>query len=456
MGKVWTRKPYAGTKIDFNHSLAAGLEYCVPILDATGAEIVANLKQSSASAPNSFVNTEQGLAIHGTEGGTDTGIIHVNDFGFLTATDKLTVAFIGRQINTTDSDEQLFTKERGGFGAWNFTKSRNNASNVLSLNLRDATGQELGAGISYPSSEDGIWRLFVATYDGKTSRLYFDGVEQSNTVFTAQSTVIDRDYNIGIFAARTTINEGPWDIAAAFGWGNRVLTPSEIASWESNWWQIFKPQPQFALADVPEDVRFAAVKNIPSARSIGVLGDDSRGVDSSPGTADRCIVTLFESKVAGDINRGYVHFDTASTSGANAKLLVYSDDNGLPGVLVAESLGVAIPAGESTIEFEGLKGRLQAQRNYFIGVVYSSFEADVQVDGSLSGMNTDMANGTLSYSSPPTVWPGTDINYSNLRVNAYVTVKYDSVTFVPFNEDLPDLATFEKPVTSMPLKKPNG
>lgn len=67
-----------------------------------------------------------------------------------------------------------------------------------------------------------------------------------------------------------------------------------------------------------------------------------------------------------------------------------------------------------------MSGSLAASTNYWIGVVYSDFQANVSTDDGLSGQATHMANGTLSYGSPPSTWPGSDITYSNIRVNGYV------------------------------------
>ena len=151
------------------------------------------------------------------------------------------------------------------------------------------------------------------------------------------------------------------------------------------------------------------------------FGDDTQGSSSSPGSTDRCLVTLFTTTEDGTITNGYAYFTAGSSSGASAKVVVYSDSSGTPGTLVSASAGAAVPAGGGLVDLGSMSGSLTSSTNYFVGVVYSDFQADLQVDGSLSGMNTDMANGTLSYSSPPASWPGTDISYDNNRVNAYVS-----------------------------------
>ena len=55
---------------------------------------------------------------------------------------------------------------------------------------------------------------------------------------------------------------------------------------------------------------------------------------------------------------------------------------------------------------------------YWLGVVADSFEAYYAKDA--SGIDSLMANGTFSYASPPSSWPGTDGTYSG-GMNVYVT-----------------------------------
>lgn len=150
------------------------------------------------------------------------------------------------------------------------------------------------------------------------------------------------------------------------------------------------------------------------------LGDNTQGGSTSPGNGDRALLTLVTSTTGGSLNRGYAYFGAGSSAGSSAKVLVYSDSSGTPGSLVAASAGASVPAGGGLVDCGAMSGTLSASTAYWIGVVYSDFQADVSVDDGLSGMSTHMANGTLSYASPPSTWPGSDITYTTIRVNAYV------------------------------------
>jgi hypothetical protein len=151
---------------------------------------------------------------------------------------------------------------------------------------------------------------------------------------------------------------------------------------------------------------------------MAIFGDNSAGTYSSPGTADRALLTLFTMTESGSINSAGAYFTSGSGAGSSAKVLIYTVSASQPSTLVASSSGSSIPSGGGLVTFT-MSGSLSAQ-DYFLGVVYSDYQADIQTDGGLSGVNSRMANGTLSYASPPSTWPGSDVSYTDSRVNAYV------------------------------------
>lgn len=149
------------------------------------------------------------------------------------------------------------------------------------------------------------------------------------------------------------------------------------------------------------------------------IGDDTAGVDTFPGNPDRALVTRFSSVEAGTLTRGWAWFDSSSTAGSSAKVIVYSNVAGAPVTLVGASAGAAVPAGGGLVDLGALSGSILGSVDYFIGIVWSDSQSVLQEDAGLSGMDTELANGTLSYASPPATWPGTDISYADVRVNAY-------------------------------------
>lgn len=149
-----------------------------------------------------------------------------------------------------------------------------------------------------------------------------------------------------------------------------------------------------------------------------ILGDNTQGAESSPGAANRALLTRYVLAEDGTINSAGAYFTADSAAGSNAKFLIYSDNAGTPGTLLYASSGSAIPAGGGLVTFT-LSGSLTAG-NLWLGIVYDSGNANVSTDDGLSGQLTHMANGTLTYSSPEASWPGSAPTYDFMRVDAYV------------------------------------
>lgn len=150
---------------------------------------------------------------------------------------------------------------------------------------------------------------------------------------------------------------------------------------------------------------------------MAILGDNTQGGDTFPGSGDRAILTRFTATEAGTINSAGAYF-VRTGAGENAKVIMYTNNAGIPGTLVAASSGSAITA--SGLTTFAMTGSFSAGL-YFIGVVFdggSGGSVDVSEDA-VGTEVTEMANGTFSYASPPASWPGSDASYV-VRVNAYV------------------------------------
>lgn len=147
------------------------------------------------------------------------------------------------------------------------------------------------------------------------------------------------------------------------------------------------------------------------------LGDDTYGSSAFPGSSDRCLVTKFTATEAGTIT-GVGAYITVNYGNDTIKVVVLDDDGGSgePGTLLYAS-----PDISTTTEgwyTASLSGSFTA-KDYWIGIVASG-GCNYGRDDGLSGMNTRMANGTFSRSSPPSTWPGTDASYDTSRMNVYL------------------------------------
>lgn len=148
-------------------------------------------------------------------------------------------------------------------------------------------------------------------------------------------------------------------------------------------------------------------------------GDTSAGTGSFPASGDRALVDRIVMPEDGTLLYGYIYFDATST-GANCKFLIYSDDGAdEPDALENNSSGVAVPNGGGWVQFP-LSGTLVAG-DWWIGGVSDNFQHRFgEDDPATDPPDVKMANGTLSYATPPATWPGSDASYSGVRLNAYV------------------------------------
>lgn len=151
---------------------------------------------------------------------------------------------------------------------------------------------------------------------------------------------------------------------------------------------------------------------------MAILGDNSEGTAAFPGTGDRAIVTRFTASASGTSGTGYAYFDAASIAGSSAKLIIYSNVAGAPATLIGVSAGAVVPAGGGLINLGAITATIVNAVEYFVGVVWSDYQSNVSNDD-VGTEDTEMANGTLSYASPPATWPGTDVTYG-IRINAWI------------------------------------
>lgn len=149
------------------------------------------------------------------------------------------------------------------------------------------------------------------------------------------------------------------------------------------------------------------------------FGDTTSGVDEFPGSGDRALMDQFAISENGTADSISLFFGASSTAGSNAKGLIYTDSAGAPGSLVAVSASAAVPAGGGWLTMN-LAGESLTTGNYWLGGVTSDFQPYFGEDATGAGADVVMANGTLSYASPPSTWPGTDASYG-VGLNVYVT-----------------------------------
>lgn len=141
------------------------------------------------------------------------------------------------------------------------------------------------------------------------------------------------------------------------------------------------------------------------------FGDTSLGTNTFPMNIDRAIGSIFTLSEAATVTGMYIGCDSAGT---DLKGIVYSVSAGVPATLqLVSSVVASVAAGYA---YATASGSLSAG-DYFLGSVangYNDWRKDVS-----GGPDTLMANGTLSYASPPSSWPGTDGTYGG-QANVYL------------------------------------
>lgn len=155
------------------------------------------------------------------------------------------------------------------------------------------------------------------------------------------------------------------------------------------------------------------------------FGDTTQGADDFPCNSDRCLMSRFQCPAnASSIASMTGFFAASSTSGCNVKYLIYSDGAGgtAPGSRLGVSNVQAIPAGGGAVTATGMSidTTLVSGTYYWLGEVTDSFQGQFNHESTGGAADMVMANGTFSYTSPPSTWPGTDASYTG-NANVYAT-----------------------------------
>lgn len=165
------------------------------------------------------------------------------------------------------------------------------------------------------------------------------------------------------------------------------------------------------------NVAYSAAHTITSgvARTFGYTATVGSG-DGFPGQTDRALASKFTKSHNGRITGINFRLRSDTVSGANARITCHADDAGgsVPGTLLWVSGTVAVPAGGSVqtpaLPSSGIAGTDNAG-TYWLVFVPDNFQANIAKSNVLADGQTRMANGTYSYASPPSSWPGTDGTY---------------------------------------------
>ena len=122
-----------------------------------------------------------------------------------------------------------------------------------------------------------------------------------------------------------------------------------------------------------------------------IFGDTTAGADTFPTTNDRSLLGLFTLSEDADVTEIAVRFDSTSTSGSNAKGLIYNGAAG--GARRLATTGQAVPAGGGVITW-AVSGLTLAPGDFYLGSIVDSFQAVWQCDSGTGARVED------NYASP--------------------------------------------------------
>lgn len=152
---------------------------------------------------------------------------------------------------------------------------------------------------------------------------------------------------------------------------------------------------------------------------MAIFGSNAAGGGEFPGSANRALISRFQCVGSGSIVSMTTWFGPSTASAINFKLVILSDAAGSPGsLLVVSAAGVSSGAGGGGPVTVAASGDVVDGAFYWLGIVGDNFPAYYSKD--TAGADALMADGTFSFASPPSSWPGTDGTYPGV-VNVSVT-----------------------------------
>lgn len=161
---------------------------------------------------------------------------------------------------------------------------------------------------------------------------------------------------------------------------------------------------------------------------MAILGDNTQGAGASNCSSDRIFITRVTASEGGTINSAGAYYDATTAVGTSSKVVLYNAGASAPTTLVAASSANTIPAGGGLVTFT-MSGSFTAG-DYYIGIVSNDFNAKLQIDSGLSGMDSELGDVGGAYATPPnlTGWSPA-ATYTDNRVNVYID--YSAASGVP-------------------------
>lgn len=150
------------------------------------------------------------------------------------------------------------------------------------------------------------------------------------------------------------------------------------------------------------------------------FGDETAGTDSFPCDNGRAMASKYTADHSGTVTSMHLYFHGDGSASGNVKCAIHEDDAGTIGDLVGVSSSASCGSDEWVECSASIT--LSSSGDYWLVAVTDNFNPKfAHLNSGPTSMI--MANGTYSYASPPSTWPGTDATYDG-QLSIYATLEY--------------------------------
>lgn len=155
---------------------------------------------------------------------------------------------------------------------------------------------------------------------------------------------------------------------------------------------------------------------------MAIFGNNVYGGTTYPGGSGRCLTSFFQLTQPGSITSlsGYI---AGTAVGEHVKFVILSNSSGnLPQTLLAVTPSIVTTGSNGYLTGTLSSAVVLSPGTYWLGIVSDTQSGNTDY-GTTQGTSatTVMANGTFTFASPPSTWPGTDATYASADVDVYAT-----------------------------------
>lgn len=258
---VWKNQPPAGTKIDWSNPLTKGLVFAALPKDGSMIDAVSGRQPTNVGIPAEAVSSGRWLA----RDYASTAVSAYDEWLMPELQDVLSAKPFSQCVlhlggATSGSAQGMVGLYKvGGGNTWAAIRKN---GDELEISERDTTHISVTSGVSVSNNGTDLPYAFIGANHGPGAtdmEIFINGI--SGGVGTSGNATGDYDkITIGRWGDDSPSEPMSGGVGLHLVFVNKVLSAEEHKRLAENPWQIFKPQPRFAIADVPTDVQYGLIK----------------------------------------------------------------------------------------------------------------------------------------------------------------------------------------------------